>query len=105
MSSDSKRLTLSVTYRKNLIVASELSMSIKRTDSGWLVDIQPGGRGSKRYRKTLSTKAEALAYEAWLTTKIIQKPERAPQKRDLRHLSDLIALWFKHHGHQSGISF
>lgn len=66
--------------------------------TGWLVDIQPGGRGSKRYRKTLPTKAEALAYEAWLKTKITQSPEWAPAKRDLRRLSELVDTWFNHHG-------
>jgi len=73
-------------------------MTIKKTPSGWLVDIQPGGRGARRYRKTLATKGEALAYEAWLTTKVAQAPEWAPPKRDLRRLSDLVDLWQKHHG-------
>jgi len=35
-------------------------MSIKKTSSGWLIDVQPGGRGFKRFRKTLPSKAEAL---------------------------------------------
>lgn len=73
-------------------------MTIKKTPSGWLVDIQPGGRGAKRYRKTLPTKAEALAYEAWLTTKVTQAPAWSPPKRDLRKLSDLVKLWQEHHG-------
>lgn len=73
-------------------------MALSKTTSGWLVDIQPGGRGAKRYRKTLPTKAEALAYEAWLTTKIAQSPEWQPAKRDGRRLLDLVDLWHKHHG-------
>ncbi len=73
-------------------------MTIKKTDSGWLVDIQPGGRGGKRFRKTLPTKAEALAFEAWLKTKITQSPEWIGEKRDLRRLSELVELWHKHHG-------
>jgi Site-specific recombinase XerD len=73
-------------------------MTIKKTPSGWLVDIQPGGRGAKRYRKTLPTKAEALAYEAWLTNKVNQAPEWLPPKRDLRRLSELVDLWQQHHG-------
>jgi integrase len=75
-------------------------MAISKTPSksGWLVDIQPGGRGAKRYRKTLPTKAEALAYEAWLTTKVAQSPEWQPTKRDGRRLLDLVDLWHKHHG-------
>jgi len=73
-------------------------MSISKTSSGWIVDIQPGGRGAKRYRKTFPTKAEALSYEAWLTTKVAQSPEWQPAKRDGRRLLELVDLWHKHHG-------
>ena len=73
-------------------------MSITKTAAGWLVDIQPGGRGAKRHRKTLPTKAEALTYEAWLKTKVTQSPEWQPAKRDGRRLSDLVDTWHKHHG-------
>ncbi|NRO99502.1 tyrosine-type recombinase/integrase [Paraburkholderia sp. NMBU_R16] len=75
-------------------------MTIKKTKSGWLVDIQPGGRGGKRYRKTLKTQAEAKAYEAWLTAKVAQAPEWVPAPRDSRRLSELIELWNLHHGMQ-----
>lgn len=73
-------------------------MALSKTAAGWLVDIQPGGRSSKRYRKTLPTKAEALTYEAWLKTKITQSPEWQPPKKDGRRLFDLMELWYKHHG-------
>ncbi|MBR8133269.1 phage integrase [Burkholderia ambifaria] len=73
-------------------------MTIKKTDAGWLVDIQPGGRGAKRVRKTLKTLAEAKSYEAWLRTKVNQDAEWAPARRDLRRLSDLIAVWYEYHG-------
>lgn len=73
---------------------------IKRSVSGWLVDIQPDGRGGKRYRKTLPTKAEALRWEAWLIAKITKTPDWKPPRKDTRHLSDLIALWFEGHGQQ-----
>lgn len=63
-----------------------------------MVDIQPGGRGSKRYRKIFPSKAEALAYEAWLRNKVTQSPEWAPPKRDVRRLSELIEVWHEHHG-------
>lgn len=75
-------------------------MTIKKTKSGWLVDIQPGGRGGKRYRKTLKTQAEAKAYEAWLTAKVAQAPEWVPAPKDSRRLSELIELWNLHHGMQ-----
>lgn len=73
-------------------------MAIKKSESGWLVDSQPGGRGSKRFRKTLKTKAEAMAYEAWLKTKINETPDWQPAQRDLRKLSNLIDVWYEHHG-------
>lgn len=74
-------------------------MAIKRTENGWLADIQPGGRGAKRFRKTFKTKAEALAWEAWLTTKVNTEPEWRPQRRDTRKLTELVGLWHTHHGH------
>ena len=73
-------------------------MGIKKIDGAWLADLQPGGRGAKRFRKTFVTKAEALAYEAWLKTKITETPDWQPAKRDLRKLSDLVDTWYEHHG-------
>lgn len=74
-------------------------MALKKTENGWLADIQPGGRGAKRFRKTFATKAEALAWEAWLTTKINTEPEWRPQRRDTRKLTELVGAWHTHHGH------
>lgn len=68
------------------------------TNKRWLVDIQPGGRGGKRFRKTFDTKSEALSFEAWLKTKINETPDWQPAKRDLRVLSDLVDIWYEHHG-------
>src|SRR5258708_5001870 len=73
-------------------------MTIKKTMSGWRVDAQPGGRGAKRFRKTLPTKAEALQYEAWLKTKIAQTPDWVPARKDARRLKDLIETWYELHG-------
>ncbi|WP_374334465.1 tyrosine-type recombinase/integrase [Leeia sp.] len=73
-------------------------MSIEKTPSGWRVDAQPGGRGAKRYRKTFKTKADALAWLAWLTTQVNTDPDWKPKKKDARRLSDLVSLWHTHHG-------
>ncbi|KWH40083.1 tyrosine-type recombinase/integrase [Burkholderia stagnalis] len=73
-------------------------MAIKKTENGWVVDSQPGGRGGKRYRKSFRTQAEAKAWEAWLTTQVNQNAEWTPEKRDTRKLSELVALWFNTHG-------
>lgn len=60
--------------------------------------MQPDGRGFKRFRKTLPTKAEALTYDAWIRTKATQTPEWEPAKRDTRRLSELIKVWYEQHG-------
>ncbi len=73
-------------------------MAIKKASAGWLVDLQPGGRGGKRFRKTLPTKGEALAYEAWLKNKVRESPEWAPVAKDRRRVAELVELWFVHHG-------
>lgn len=73
-------------------------MAIAKTDGGWRVDAQPGGRGGKRFRKTFKTQAEAKAYEAWLTTQVNQNAKWQPEKRDTRRLSELIEIWNTHHG-------
>lgn len=73
-------------------------MSIKKNKTGWQVDIQPNGRGGKRVRKTFTTKAEALAWERHVQAKSQQAPDWQPPKKDSRLLSELIEIWFKHHG-------
>ncbi|MFS2114013.1 tyrosine-type recombinase/integrase [Herbaspirillum frisingense] len=73
-------------------------MAIKKMASGWLVDIQPAGRGGKRFRKTFKTQAEAKVYETWLKNKLVESPEWQPPKKDLRKLSELVDIWFEHHG-------
>lgn len=75
-------------------------MTIKKAENGWLVDIQPGGRGHKRIRKTLATKAEALQFEAWAKTQVAQNDEWVKPKKNLTKLSELVELWQSHHGVQ-----
>ena len=73
-------------------------MAIKKTDKGYQVDIQPGGRGGKRVRKTFEFKAEALAWERHVQAKVQSTPEWLPPKKDLRLLSALVDVWFQQHG-------
>lgn len=73
-------------------------MAIKAAESGWIADIQPGGRGGKRYRKTFKTKAEAVAWERHMQAKVQANPEWEPAKKDVRRLNELVELWFKFHG-------
>ncbi len=67
---------------------------IKKVDDKWLVDIQPGGRGNKRYRKFFKTKADALFFERSLQAKVIQVPGYELPKKDTRRLNDLLQTWY-----------
>lgn len=73
-------------------------MTISQVKTGWQVNIQPGGRSGKRVKKTFKTKAEALAWERYTRAKVQINPEWVPAKKDQRRLSDLIDLWYRHHG-------
>ena len=73
---------------------------IKKTDSGWCVDIQPGGRGSKRYRKTFKAKPDAIRWQVWVENQVREIPDWQPKRRDTRKLSEIIDLWNRLHGHQ-----
>lgn len=68
-------------------------MPKKLDDGRWKVDVQPGGRGCKRYRGTFGTKAEALAFERKLAGGSV-----ASAARDSRRLSDLVLSWYTLHG-------
>ncbi|MGB0784133.1 MAG: phage integrase [Marinomonas sp.] len=74
-------------------------MSIKQTKDGWKVDFRAGGANGKRYRKTCRTKAEAERYQKFVEAQhtTTGKPWE-PRQSDTRRLSDLIDLWYKHHG-------
>ncbi len=66
-------------------------MSIKRTESGWIVDAQPGGRAGQRVRKTFKTLGEARRFAAHIKEVIeIQGEKWNPKKADTRKISDLI---------------
>jgi site-specific recombinase XerD len=70
----------------------------KTKDGDWRVDIQPGGRsGMKRYRKTFSTKGEALAWERDLQGQVANDSGYARQRKDSRRLSELLELWWHTH--------
>lgn len=82
-------------YHKNF---KNKTMAINKFSKGWQVDVQPAGRGGKRFRKSFKVKAEAQQWEAWVKTQVNQSPEWQPERRDLRTLSDLVEIWFAHHG-------
>ncbi len=71
---------------------------IKKQGDLWLVDIQPGGRGHRRFRKTFSTKAEARRFQSIIESKIVQDSEFSLPKKDLRKLSEFVDLWYQNTG-------
>ncbi|PSF12407.1 phage integrase [Marinobacter shengliensis] len=72
---------------------------IKKLPSGrWQVDIQPGGRGQKRVRKSFDAKSEALRFERWVLSNLASGEEWNPSP-DKRTLKDLIQQWYDSHGH------
>ncbi|MDD2770214.1 MAG: tyrosine-type recombinase/integrase [Methylococcus sp.] len=73
-------------------------MAIKKVPDGWQADVQPGGRGHKRYRKTFRRKADAERWENALKAKVAAEPEFSLPQKDTRKLSDLVKLWFDLHG-------
>lgn len=73
-------------------------MTINPVKTGWQVDIQPGGRGGRRIRKTFKTKAEALAWERHIQAKAQETADWMPAKKDNRRLLDLVEIWATRHG-------
>lgn len=69
-------------------------MGVKKTANGWLVDIQPGGRGAKRLRKTFRTQAEAKNWEVWVKSNTNNQADWMPEKKDLRRLDELAVTMF-----------
>lgn len=73
-------------------------MAITQLENGkWLLDLTLGGRGGKRVRKQFTTKEKARRFEALLLTNN-QDALLAIDKSDKRRLSDLVNLWYQHHG-------
>nr|MBX2809772.1 tyrosine-type recombinase/integrase [Cellvibrionaceae bacterium] len=73
-------------------------MAIKKVKGGWQADIQPGGRGRSRVRKTFPTKREAERFIGYVETQTVKAEPWNPKPKDNRLLSDLVDLWYKQHG-------
>lgn len=69
---------------------------VKLPDGRWRVDVEPVK--GKRFRKTLKTKGEALRFEAHCRANFEQLLLDSNSKRDKRHLSELVSVWFDMHG-------
>ncbi|MDR5865269.1 phage integrase [Halomonas koreensis] len=73
-------------------------MTIKKTKTGWMVDVWPEGRYGRRIRKVLKTKAEAKRFQDYVCGKAAAGEPYMPKKRDKRRLKDLVQLWYECHG-------
>lgn len=71
---------------------------IKKQGDMWLVDIQPGGRGHRRFRKLFDTKAEAKRFEIVVQSKVSTDSEFSLPKKDVRKLNEFVDLWYKNTG-------
>lgn len=72
-------------------------MAIKKTPSGWRVDVEP--IKGKRYRKIFPTKNEALRFEAFIRSQYATNSKPWGLVKDNRRLSALCGQWFDLHGH------
>ena len=72
---------------------------IKKTDKKYAVDIRPAGRDGPRFRKSFTTRSEAIAFEKHVITKYGRIEDwQKHQNRDSRRLSDLAYTWYQLHG-------
>lgn len=72
---------------------------IKKLPSGrWQVDVQPGGRGQKRIRKSFDAKLEAQRFERWVLSQHDSGTPIPHLKNDHRTLSGLLQVWYLSHG-------
>lgn len=72
---------------------------IKKLPSGrWQVDVQPGGRGQKRIRKSFDAKSEAQRFERWLLSQHDSGAAIPRLKNDRRKLSQILEVWYLAHG-------
>ena len=68
----------------------------KLSDGRWFIDIEPVK--GKRYRRKFKTKAEALRFETHIKASHTHASPWNPLPKDNRKLSELIELWYEHHG-------
>ena len=71
---------------------------IKNIEGAWFCDIQPGGRGFKRYQRKFRTKSEAKRFELFITQKVDQDNGFVIPFKDNRKLQDFVKLWYDNTG-------
>lgn len=72
---------------------------IRKLPSGrWQVDIQPGGRGQKRVRKSFDSKVDAQRFERWILSQHDSGSSVPHLKKDRRKLLEILQAWYLAHG-------
>lgn len=71
---------------------------IKKVENGYYVYLRPQGRDGPRFRKTLPTHAEALAYVRYINDEYSTAKPWHTHKNDDRTLKELCELWHTTHG-------
>jgi site-specific recombinase XerD len=71
---------------------------VKKKGAKWVCDIQPGGRGCRRYIRRFDTKIDALRFERSIVAKVQNDPAYVLPIKDTRFLSDLVEIWYKNTG-------
>ncbi|MCW8965728.1 MAG: integrase, partial [Candidatus Pacearchaeota archaeon] len=70
---------------------------IKKKNGRWLVDIQPGGRNSKRHQRLFDTKKEAQQYERFVTTQHEQGKPWKPNHK-IATPKEIFDHWYQARG-------
>lgn len=71
---------------------------IKKTNKKWRLDLRPNGHAGKRIIRLFDTKAEALNFQNHILAQTAAGKEWNPAPKDNRLLSEIIELWWTHHG-------
>ena len=70
----------------------------RKDGNKWKVDIRPNGHAGKRIIRRFNTKAEALNFKNHILAQTSAGREWNPTPKDNRLLSEVIELWWNHHG-------
>lgn len=74
-------------------------MSLVKLDDGrWFLDIQPGGRGHKRYQRKFRTKAQALKFELQIKQKVLLDDDFVLSGKDNRKIQEFVKIWYDNTG-------
>jgi len=77
-----------------------MTIQRRKSDGKWLVNITPGGRTGRQFKRVFATQAEAKQFVIWAQGQHQKDPEWKPKDKDSRKLSELVERWHTQHGSQ-----